>query len=149
MKRLTVDLEPIAIPRIEIARKITQTPEIKKINLKRIKVKLLNKNINPVHYIRREHNYVKQKLTENDKIVPNKNSPRSTSNLLSYQLSIIPSYAKVNIRGLIGNNQRASVKRCRDGDNNSNGALNSFLIECNNELFRKAVKDLLEQVGKI
>ena len=89
MKRLTVDLEPIAIPRIEIARKITQTPEIKKINLKRIKVKLLNKNINPVHYIRREHNYVKQKLTENDKIVPNNYYLRlyiSSQRLVDYSL---------------------------------------------------------------
>ena len=152
MKRLTVDLEPIAIPRTEIAKKITQTPikEVKKINLKRIKVKLLNKNINPIRCIRREHNYyVIQKLNKSEKIVPNKNSSKSTSNLLSNQLSIIPTNAKVNVRGLTGNKQRASVKRCRNGDINSSGALNSFLIECNNELFQKTVKDIIEQVCKI
>ena len=146
MKRLTVDLEQIAIPRIEIPRKIIQTPvKVKKINLKRIKVKLLNKNINPIRSIRREHNYVKHKQA-NDKIVPNRISSKSTHNLLTDQLSIIPTNAKVNIRGLIANNQRASVKRYRNGEMNCSGALNSFLIECNNELFCKAVKDLIEQV---
>ncbi|KAI6654815.1 hypothetical protein LOD99_2694 [Oopsacas minuta] len=140
MKRLTVDLEPFTLPASVIPEKVPKRSlkKFKKLKLKRIKKD---------HSINNEHNYVKQKLPKNDKLSPSKPSVFSFPHSSKHpaQLSVVPTNAKVNIKGL-GKSKRTSAKIDRTSRLKNSGALNSSLIEHDGELFHNAVKNLIEEV---